>query len=84
MRIAGLPLDQPAMAVADLQRQPPPPSSSVDWHQIRLRRLADRIELVVDDVRSSIDPGTQPLSEWLTVEPPSDQTAVLRDLVVTW
>jgi hypothetical protein len=24
------------------------------------------------------------LSEWLTIEPPADQTVVLRDVVITW
>jgi beta-lactamase regulating signal transducer with metallopeptidase domain len=84
MRLAGLILDQPATAVADLDAQLPAPPASPDWHRVRLRRGPDRIDLVVDDVGSAPDPGSHPLSEWLTIEPPADQTAVLRSLVVTW
>ncbi|MFO0889536.1 MAG: M56 family metallopeptidase [Isosphaeraceae bacterium] len=84
MRLAGLLLDQPATPSAGLHQQRPTTSTEPNHHRVSLRRTLERLELTVDDVSSSPDQASQPLTEWLTVEPPADETAVLRNLVVRW
>jgi len=84
MRIAGLQLDPPAMAPSDLPAPLPGLSARPDRHRVLIRRTRERIELSVDNASSTPDPSAEPPTEWLTIEPPPDQTAVLRNLDVRW
>ncbi len=84
MRIAGLPLDPPAMASGELPSPLTGEAVGPDRHRVLIRRTRERIELSVDDANFTPDPSADPLTEWLTIEPPPDQTAVLRNLDVRW
>jgi beta-lactamase regulating signal transducer with metallopeptidase domain len=82
-RVAGLllgPTVQTAAAAHPSTDQDPPAS----WHSVRLARHGTKLELEVDGVPVSLAPAGEGPSEWLTVEPPTDETVVLRDLRIIW
>ena len=58
--------------------------SAPSWHRIHVRRKADRVLLTVDDKTIPVDRDSESLTQWLTIEPAADETAVVRNLLLTW
>ena len=58
-----------------------PPSP---WYRVRLRRAKGEVSLFVNDRAFPAIPVREGASGWLTIEPAPDQTAIIRDLTVTW
>ncbi|MGC8641099.1 MAG: hypothetical protein ACP5XB_14635, partial [Isosphaeraceae bacterium] len=84
IRIAGLVLDAGAESGPASDQPPSIASSSVAWHQIQIRHTPVRTRLEIDGNSALLKPDHEPLSRWLTIEPAPDETAVLRNLIVTW
>jgi beta-lactamase regulating signal transducer with metallopeptidase domain len=90
-RLAGLLLDvQPVPTPASTGEARTPGEANTPgelaeaWHRVRLSRSAASITLTLDGALVPYSRRGESLSEWLTVEPPPDQTVVLRNLVITW
>jgi hypothetical protein len=81
IRIAGLLLGSPNQSLDDERR---PADSSPAWHQVQLHRDGFRIAVEIDGQPISERPGSGPPADWLSIEPAPDETALLRNLVVTW
>ncbi|APW59544.1 M56 family metallopeptidase [Paludisphaera borealis] len=63
------------------------PNEPPSWHRIYMCRNLNGLTLLVDGVPVPVDDpyDEEPDSpQWLTLAPPRDTTAILRDLVVTW
>ena len=58
--------------------------SSPAWHQVHLWHDGQRTQAEIDRRDVSRKPDREPLSDWLTIEPAPDETALLRNLTVTW
>jgi beta-lactamase regulating signal transducer with metallopeptidase domain len=54
------------------------------WHHVRLNRSGTSLTLTIDGTPIAVARRGDTISEWLTVEPPAEQTVVLRNLVITW
>jgi len=54
------------------------------WHRVQVARQAGRVALTVDGETIPVGRDSASLTEWLTVEPAADETAILRNLLVTW
>jgi bla regulator protein blaR1 len=84
IRIAGILIDR-----SDEPFLPSPESrggvdSSPAWHQVHLWHDGQRTQAEIDGRDVLRKPDREPLSEWLTIEPAPDETALLRNLTVTW
>ncbi|WP_165219221.1 M56 family metallopeptidase [Aquisphaera insulae] len=82
-RLAGLPLRD--------WDQPPPPRSETEpspshaaIHRVRLERDGMLLRLSIDENRVRVNLLRDHVSEWLTIEPPADDTIILRDLSIAW
>ncbi len=84
MRLAGLALDSPPPADNSAAGQTASASEQASWHRIRVSRQAGRVTLTVDGATIPVGRDSEGLAEWLTVEPAADETAILRNLKVTW
>jgi beta-lactamase regulating signal transducer with metallopeptidase domain len=83
-RLVGLPLDSQAAPRQGSQQHHARADGENDWHRVHLARAGDRVRLEVDGQNVSVRPGIDILSEWVMIEPAADETAVLRNLVITW
>jgi hypothetical protein len=72
--IAPLPVEQ-----AEVTSNHPSP-----WYRVRLRRAKGDVTLLVNDQAVSAVPVREGHSDWLTIEPAPEETAVVYDLTVTW
>lgn len=84
IRIVGLmmaPEDEPGVPSYE---DPRLVRSSLSWHQVQILHDERRTEIKIDGDARALNPGQESLSEWLTIEPAADETAVLRNLIVTW
>jgi len=54
------------------------------WHRVQVSHRAGRVSLTVDGETIHVGRDSESLTEWLTVEPAADETAILRNLLVTW
>jgi bla regulator protein blaR1 len=84
IRIAGLMLDPGAEGGLASAENRSLAGSSPSWHQIQLRHDDRQTLLDIDGKAFPLRPEHEALSGWLTIEPAADQTAVLRNLMVTW
>jgi beta-lactamase regulating signal transducer with metallopeptidase domain len=84
IRLVGLALDSPPPS-GELGDAPSVLTDALtSWHRVRVRRQAGRVALAVDGKAIPVDRDPENLPEWLTIEPAPDQTAILRNLLVTW
>ena len=82
IRLAGLPLGHipdSATSPGDVTAQDVAPAS----HSVIVRRAGKRLEAYVDGLPVLLDPPEK-LPERLSIEPAPDETAILKNLVVTW
>jgi beta-lactamase regulating signal transducer with metallopeptidase domain len=84
IRLVGLALVSPPPAGSDAGGDLESTSSAASWHQIQVRRQAGRLLLTVDGKTIPVGRDSEILSQWLTVEPASNETAILRNLLLTW
>jgi beta-lactamase regulating signal transducer with metallopeptidase domain len=86
IRLVGLPLELPegpahaGQGRSDRRDSP----ASTFWHRVRLDRDGDQIRLEIDGKAIAVDRAHSDLADWLTIEPAPDETAVLRNVTVTW
>jgi hypothetical protein len=70
----------------------PPPSNenrasstaTSPWYRVRLRRAKGEVSLFVNDRAVPAIPVREGASDWLTIGPAPDQTAIIHHLTVTW
>jgi hypothetical protein len=82
IRLAGLPLGHipdSATSPGDVTAQDVAPAS----HSVIVRRDGKRLEVYVDGLPVLLNPPEK-LPERLSIEPAPDETAILKNLVVTW
>ena len=84
VRLVGLVLDSPSPAGGSADGHMESASSEASWHRIQVRRQGGQISLTVDGKRRTVGQDSENLSEWLTIEPASDETTILRNLLLTW
>jgi beta-lactamase regulating signal transducer with metallopeptidase domain len=84
IRLVGLLLDRPGGLGNACPEDTARLDSQTSWHKVHLSRRGDQIRLELDGKAIAVPPGHEDLSEWLTIEPAPDETAVLRNLSVTW
>jgi hypothetical protein len=82
IRLAGLPLGH----ISDPARKPGYVATDdviTTGHPVIIHRRGNHLEVYVDETPVLLEPSDQP-SEWLSIEPAPDESAILRNLVVTW
>ena len=84
LRIAGIMLDPGAEASLASAENHGMASSSPSWHRIQIRHDQRQTVVEIDGDSIPLRPDHDPFAEWLTIEPAPDETAVLRNLILTW
>ena len=84
MWLAGYPLGGSTFGTGHLPPQPGAAGEPARWHPILLRRDGSTVSLSVDGQAVPVLRTDAETLDWLTVEPPPDQTVSLRNLIVTW
>ena len=84
IRLLGLTLATPPPASRGAAASPEAISKIQAWHQVHVHRQAAHLLMTVDGQTRTFDQDLDSLSDWLTLEPDPDETAILRNLVVTW
>jgi hypothetical protein len=84
IRLVGLALDSPLPSGANANGHSESANALASWHRVQISRQAGRVSLTVDGETIPVGRDSQSLTEWLTVEPAADETAMLRNLLVTW
>ncbi len=84
IRLVGLALDSPPAAGHSADGHSASASAQASWHRIQVSRRAGRVALTVDGATIPVGRDSVGLTEWLTIEPAANETAFLRDLLVTW
>jgi beta-lactamase regulating signal transducer with metallopeptidase domain len=84
IRLVGLALDSPLRSTAGAAGHSEPAKALASWHRVQVSRQAGRVALTVDGETIPVGRDSASLTEWLTVEPAADETAILRNLLVTW
>ncbi|QEH33211.1 Regulatory protein BlaR1 [Aquisphaera giovannonii] len=82
-RLAGLPLRDWNLAMVPRQPELDTPSLPA-MHDVVIERDGMFLRLWVDEARIRVDLPRDHVSEWLTIEPPPDDTVVLHELDVSW
>jgi beta-lactamase regulating signal transducer with metallopeptidase domain len=75
------PADAIPLAAEQDEASSNPPSP---WYRVRLRRAKGEVSLFVNDRAFSAIPVREAASDWLTIEPAPDQSAIIHDLTVSW
>jgi beta-lactamase regulating signal transducer with metallopeptidase domain len=83
-RFLGIPDELDDADIAQSPTSIPTPGGGLDWHHVHIRRDYHRITVAVDGETIPESTRGDSISDWLTVEPPSDAPAEFRDLIVTW
>jgi beta-lactamase regulating signal transducer with metallopeptidase domain len=83
MWIAGYPLAGSRLGGVPAP-EPGPANHPIDRHRILLRRDGRDVSLLIDGRDVPVTRTDESSSDWLTIEPPPDQTATLQNLVVRW
>lgn len=78
LRIANFPLTPDAEALADS-----PPGGPQEIHRFDLRRNFGVLRAILDGEEFDVEPGLLEGVHWLSITP-ADETATIRDLVITW
>jgi len=84
MRLLGLELDSPPLLGGSADGHSESAGAQASWHRIQVSRQAGRVTLTVDGEPIPVGRDAKGLTEWLTVQPAPDETAILRNLLVTW
>lgn len=84
IRLVGLALDSPPPSGGGADGHLESANAMASWHRIEVRRQAGRVSLTVDGETIPVGRDSESFTEWLTVEPAPDETAILRNLLVTW
>lgn len=84
IRIVGIALGNPGAADVTASRHAGSDSTTSDWHQVRICRRSGRVSITVDGRTRTLEHNSETVSDWLTLEPALDETAILRDLRVMW
>jgi bla regulator protein blaR1 len=84
IRLVGLALDSPPPAGGSADGHAESANAMASWHRIQVSRQAGQVALTVDGKTIPVGRDSESLTEWLTVEPAADETAILRNLLVTW
>jgi hypothetical protein len=87
IRLVDLPLDvgdTPELATDDPAPAVEEENAIPTWHHIRLQHTQNSTRLSVDGRERLISPQIKLSSQWLTIEPAPEHSAMLRDLKVRW
>jgi hypothetical protein len=84
MWVAGYPLAGTRLAAGVPAADSPLSDHTIGRHRVLLRRDGQEVTLLIDGRLVPVTRTDDSSVDWLTIEPPVDETATLRDLVVRW
>jgi len=84
IRLLGLVLGSPQLSAAGPEGHSESAKALASWHRVQVSRQGGRVSLTVDGETVPVGRDTESLTELLTIEPALDETAILRNLLVTW